>query len=90
MATAERSTDDAQYNLRFKLGILGSSAPVFPGFETDISERVGPRMQSWPRVQEEVLEPMAIYAHLPADGALATSHVVGDLLNFVHLAFLLS
>lgn len=39
MATAEH-TKEPQYNLKFKLGILGSSAPVFPGFEIDISDRV--------------------------------------------------
>ena len=40
MATTERTADDSHYDLGFKLAILGSSAPVFPGFETDISDRV--------------------------------------------------
>jgi len=40
MTTTEPVADDTRYNLGFKLGMLGSSAPVFPGFETDISQRV--------------------------------------------------
>jgi len=40
MAIVDEATADVGADLGFNLGVLGSSAPVFPGFEVDISERV--------------------------------------------------
>lgn len=40
MSTTQPLIDEPGYQLGFKLRILGSSAPVFPGFEVDISDRV--------------------------------------------------
>jgi len=43
MELSESSVVLGGYKPKFKLGMLGTAAPVFPGFEVDISDRVGDR-----------------------------------------------
>ncbi len=40
MATAARTPTTKRFRPKFHLRVLGSAAPVFPGFEVDILDRV--------------------------------------------------